>query len=645
MKKHTLFICIFSVLFVILSGIYSLLYTAAGFAWYLNRNLGETGVSISIDKVIHTFNGNYVIHGLKYLTPDIRLAISKLDLDWNPLGILRQKIDIRSLSSEFVSLQLTDHGMRKTSESTVYQLPFVIQINQGSIKNLSVAIADTNEKLLHNVNFEHVDIYGNFFANNISFETVNGDVFEVSGKVGFRQNDVINLTTKSKFTLPNIGKMVSSQGTIVGRPAQLKFLQQIAEPVNSSVAGSITNLFVNPELDFLVKVHALSGDAIHPYFKLNLLQGELTGNGSLSGVTLQGKLGLKDSVANVLTMTIASSLDREKLRFNVLSACTPPSASQCRIDIEGQWRYQEDEAVPGTLSLSGTIQNLTWPVNDMPVLHLRQGVFQYDSGTLHTAIKFNDLNLEPTGTRLTEVVLQTSSKDAERINLSGRVATSGGSLLLTGKLTKLIQGFDIEQLLLKGRNFTLIKKSNTQIVISPTLAFSRNVDKIQTSGTIRVPAANIQLQDINETYYKLAMMFSHLPQANIAVGSFKKHLALEFGKAVWLQGYGLNANVTGSLTIENHSNQEFIANGSLAVLRGNYTNHSGKFLLAGGQLTFNNKRLDNPDMELNVVSNQQNHSSPTIIIKGPLQALQTVHFGGTAIERSQPKVGRIALND
>ncbi|WP_455197564.1 translocation/assembly module TamB domain-containing protein [Kaarinaea lacus] len=638
MKKHALLFYSLTALFVLLSGVYSLLYTTTGLSWYLNQNLGDGDSSITIDKVSYNLSGDYSITGLKYVTPRFRLEISKLQLAWNPLKILRQEIDISAFNGESMSFSLRDESQQATLPAT-YQLPFVIKINSGSIRNLSLVLSDSLQESFHHVKFEQVYLYDNFFTNKMVFTAANGGAFEISGNAGLRQTDVINLTTKATFVIPNTNKVISSQGTIVGTPTQMRFLQHIKPPYASSLAGTISNLLTDPEFEYKINLHSLTGEIVSPYFKSNLMQGEVSGSGSLSNITVSGDLKLKDQSEKWWSVSLNASLDQDKADFHIQSQHTTKN----QVDLQGQWQYRSDRSLPRSMSINGTVANLSWPLDDnASMLNVGQGSFSYDGNTLRSIVELRNLNLKSTGTQLTKLEMQTRSSSPQRIILNGKANTSGGSLNFSGELDKQALGYRLANLSLTGNNFALVRKPKAHIIISPNLTFSRNESNVQSSGVIKVPTANIQLQGIEETYNQLASLFSAATKINSDTAQITQ-LNLEFGKSVWLHGYGLNANVTGDLAIEGLSSNQLLAKGNLNVLRGNYTSQNQKFMLAGGLLKFENKQLDNPDLELRVIDRQPNHAG-TAIIKGPLQTLHTAQDKAPK-ELSQQDIKRIALVD
>jgi hypothetical protein len=635
MKKQSLFAYSFAALFALLSGIYGLFYTATGLSWYLNQSISDSGATISIEKLNHNLNGDYTLAGLKYVTPRFRMEISKLELSWNPLKILQQEVDIRSLAGESLSLHWNSENL---GSGKAFQLPLMIKISSGSIRNLSVTFSDVFQESFHHVKLEQVYLYDNFFTNKIIFTTDNGGAFEISGKAGLRNNDVINLTTKTTFAIPNTSKVISGQGTIVGTLSQLRFLQHIKTPYASSLTGTINNLLVNPRLDFNFKLHSLSGEVLGPYFNVNLMQGELTGNGTLSTIQMRGDLKLKDDNAKWWTVSLNAAIDQEKADFSIETEKT----NKNHLVLQGQWQYRSDRSLPRSVTVSGTVANLSWPLQDKSAIKVRQGNFHYDGTTLNSEVNLTELNVESIGTQLTALELHTRPGESDRVQMSGKASSGGGSLNFSGELDKAVLGYQLANLTVSGQNFALVRKPKAHIIISPELTVSRNNRDFQSSGVIKVPTANIQLQDFSETYDQLVSLFGNATKASVGATQSVKQLNLEFGKSVWLHGYGLNANVTGDLEIENMSNKKLIANGSLNVLRGNYTNQNRKFMVSGGLLKFDNKQLDNPDLEIRVVD--KHASRNTAIIKGPLQTLHTAQDKAPE-ELSQEKLNRVALND
>lgn len=629
---------------VLLATSYFVLCTATGLAWYLNQNITDSGTTISIAEVDQALNGNCRIVGLKLDTAEYQVEFSKLELSWNPLAVLRQEIEITSLDGENVSFRSDKSNLLHTSTNSI-QLPFSLKIDQGSISQLSLKLADSYNESFQHVNIEQMYLHETFYANKLSVTLDSGDAFVVSGKAGLRVGDVVNLTTKATFTIPATGKVISSHGTIVGTPEQLKFLQNLNVPYASRINGSVINLFTNPYWKFTINVHSLNGAVINPRFSVDAIQGELVGVGSLDNLKIEGDLTLEDSLSRRWHLLLTSVYDSNKTVFNVTSTLPgkPGKSSPASIELDGSLDHVINAQFPQSLTVAGTVKDLEWPINDASSIQVRQGVFKFEGNSFHAEFTADDLRFTSMGTHLSTLTINTDSKTEKKIIVSGNARTNDGSIQFSGDLEKRNLGYQIANLSLTGRNFALVRKPKAHIIISPDITFSRSNQVFESVGVIKVPTANIQLQGVSETYNQLVKLFINNSHSSIKTAQSINQLNLEFGKSVWMHGYGLNAHVTGDLSLINLSNDKLIADGKLNVLRGNYKNHKKHFSVSGGTLKFNKKRLDNPDLELKIVQ-KNNTNSASEILEGPLQSLHTAQDKAPEKDLSQQDVSRVALN-
>jgi len=643
MRKKAIFGYSLIGLFSVLSGMsYFVLCTATGLSWYLNQNISDTDSAISISEVANGLNGNCKIIGLKYVTPSYQVEISELELSWNPLAVLRQEIDITSFSGENVSFRAIQTDWLVAS-SKGFQPPFALKIDQGSIKQFSMKLSGSYSESIQHVKFEQVYLDESFYANKMIVTLENGGAFELSGKAGFRSTDVVNLTTKATLTIPDTGKVLSSHGTIVGTPEQLKFLQNINPPYASRVIGSVDNVLTNPYWQFSVNVHSLNGNIINPRLNVDAIQGELYGIGSLDNLKLTGDLTLEDSLSRRWHLSLTSTYNTQNTVFDITSTL-PGKSSQARIEFKGQWNHFNNTQFPRSISVTGKLSNLEWPINQDSNIQIRQGDFNFEGLTLRSEFTAEDIKLTSIGTHLTKLRIDTTAETDKHIALSGKARTTDGSIQFSGNLKKRDLGYRIANLSMTGKNFALVRKPNAHIIISPDITLSRSNQSIQSNGVIKVPTANIQLQAVAETYHQFVTLFLTKSQPGVKAAQSIDQLNLKFGKSVWMHGYGLNAHVTGDLSLVNLTDKTLIADGKLNILRGNYKNHNKQFAVSGGSLNFDKKQLDNPDLELKIVQKHNAGSTPETL-KGPLQSLHTAQENAPINDLSQQQIKQVALNE
>jgi hypothetical protein len=620
---------------------YFVLCTATGLSWYLNQNIEDSESKISIEEIANSLNGNCKILGLKLDTPFYQVIFSKLELSWNPLAVLRHEIDISSFSGENVSFRTQRNGLLYASNKG-FQLPFALKIGQGSIKNLYLSLSDSYSESIQHVKMEQAYFDESLYVNKMMVTLTNGGAFEVSGKAGIRSGDVVNLTTKTTLTIADTGKIISTQGTIVGSPAKLKFLQNVNAPYTSRIKGSVDNLFTSPYWQFTVNVHSVNGHSINPQLNVTEIQGEVFGAGTLNELNISGDLTLEDSLSRRWQLFLTSSYDSEKAIFSINSTL-PGKPAQTQIELKGDWDHLTKAQFPRNVHVAGKLENLLWPISEDSNIKIKKGTFKFEGGSLYSEFSADDVKLTSVGTQLTKLTLKTKSESDKHIALSGKARTSEGSIKFSSDLKQINLGYEIKYLSLTGQNFVLIRKPKAHIIISPDITLSRNQQTMQSRGFIKVPTANIQLQDVEETYNQFANLFFTNSRGSIASKQIIDQLNLKFGKSVWMHGYGLNAHVTGDLSLIALSNKNIVANGKLNILRGNYKNHNERFSVSGGILKFNKNQLDNPDLELQIVQKNNASSTPSML-KGSLQSLHTAQENVLVNESSQQKINRIAFN-
>ena len=432
---------------VLLATSYFVLCTATGLTWYLNQNIADSGMTFSIAEVDQALNGNCRIVGLKLDTAEYQLEFSKLELSWNPLAVLRQEIEIASLNGENVSFRSVRSNLLHTSTTTI-QLPFSLKIDQGSISQLALQIADSYNESFQHVKIEQMFLHESFYANKLSVTMNSGDAFVVSGKAGLRSGDVVNLTTKATFTIPETGKVISSHGTIVGTPEHLKFLQNLNAPYASRINGSVNNLFTNPYWKFNINVHSLNGSVINPRLNVDAIQGELVGAGSIDNLKIEGDLTLEDSLSRRWHLLLTSVYGSNKTVFNVTSTLPgkPGKSSQASIELAGSLDHIVHAQFPQSLTVTGNVKNLEWPINDASNIQVRHGVFKFEGKSFQTEFTADDLRFTSVGTHLSTVTIKTDSKTEKHILVSGNARTNDGSIRFSGDLKKRNLGYQIANL-------------------------------------------------------------------------------------------------------------------------------------------------------------------------------------------------------
>jgi len=182
---------------------------------------------------------------------------------------------------------------------------------------------------------------------------------------------------------------------------------------------------------------------------------------------------------------------------------------------------------------------------------------------------------------------------------------------------------------LKGEAFQVARLPQTQIWVSPDLAFTQQDGKRQLRGEVRVPRAEIDLQGLPEGSVSesadVVVLGPHGRPASAAppagpgyLESLNLDLALRLGDAVRLKGYGLKTRLKGRLQLTLQAGQ-LLAQGRISLVEGSYKAYGQELTLEQGDLVFSGP-LDDPSLDL-LASRTANDGSVKALLRvtGSLQ--------------------------
>ena len=300
----------------------------------------------------------------------------------------------------------------------------------------------------------------------------------------------------------------------------------------------------------------------------------------------------------------------------------------------------ENKGSVAGIQLKGKWKNVSLPINVSSSFIAESGNFTFDGEKLQAVVNANGVQLEKLGPNIQKLVIRTQRDENGELSFNGSAKTASGNLKLSGSMLEANNKYQLDNLYLTGSNFTLVRKPQAHIIVTPNLAFVRKNQIMTSEGTVKIPTANIQLHNVKNTL----ALFSNMFGASNNVMSASGNVDLKFGKSVWMHGYGLNAHVTGELSLRDLSNKKIIANGELNVLQGNYGSLKRKMALSGGRLKFNNHDFDNPELDLDIKKRSFSVNSSRKII-GRLQKLFNDSNMKTKHRKLKAASDKVAFNE
>jgi len=609
----------------ILMSIYFLAFTATGLTWILKSNINDSSARISIAGMSYSLNGSTTLRDLNYKSDFADIDIKKVVLFWNPLSIFSNQVVIEKLSGEQLTVNLKTTSAESDSV-THLEFPFATNVVTASISDLSIKTDGKTIYSIASTSIDNIFLEESFYADKILLKVSEGIWTKLSGQFGFSNNSVINLTTESSFVLPAKNTAVHARGTLVGNAAQLRFMQEISSPVSASISGRIKHLFTNPTWVLDTKLNSIDLSEFLPGQFMKNLSGDISAQGGLKKFEVKSTLLLKDYTDKLWSANLeaVSNIDNIDFTIKVNSQDQVEVTHASHASFNGSFKLtnliSQKDIIHG-LKISGNWNDFFVPLNENHTVIARSGDLTFDGANLASKITARGVKLNTLGPTLTKLVLNTQRDDKGELFFNGSAATTDGNLKLSGSMVKHNSKYQMDNLFLTGSNFTLVRKPQAHIIVSPNLAFVRK-DKVMTStGTVQIPTANIQLQEFRHTLSTLARL---IDSSNRPIGA-TGYVDVKFGKSVWMHGFGLNANVTGDLSLRDLSNRQIVATGELNVVRGNYHKLNENLTLSGGRLMFNNIGIDNPELDLKIKSRKTTTAQINAYsgenIKGQLQKL------------------------
>ena len=355
---------------------------------------------------------------------------------------------------------------------------------------------------------------------------------------------------------------VAYQGTISA-------LARLSGGETTPLEGSLQAQLIDFEIDHKLASHKvehtrIGSGTITAAATPTLISAQLAIGDTTAG-TIHGKLEVRRTTPNWPDMPISGELHAQSSELELLTLYAP--------DI--------DRAVGGLdadIQLAGTIGN--------PSL---SGVVKVTNG---------EMNVYQVNLALRQIQLQARLSDAG-IDFTGSAHAGTGEVSSDGHVEwrKLLPYGKFH---LKGSNLRVADVPEAQIDASPDLDFTITGRRIEVTGKVVVPFANIQPKDITNAVRASPDEIIVGSEADDPTKRFEvvSTITLELGDRVHLDAMGLTARLIGSVTVRSGYDAITRGTGELSVAEGKYAAYARKLDIQRGRLIFNGGPIDDPGIDV-----------------------------------------------
>jgi translocation and assembly module TamB len=183
------------------------------------------------------------------------------------------------------------------------------------------------------------------------------------------------------------------------------------------------------------------------------------------------------------------------------------------------------------------------------------------------------------------------------VSSTGGTANSG-TLDIDGTLDWKVAGSPL-QFNVRGSDFLIADTTQLRAVASPNLQVGFADNTIQVRGQVRVPSADINLEELDNgvSVSEDVVVLDPVDPERAPSSVLDLDLGIALGDDVQLNGYGLEGSLTGDMRVRSRVGREMVATGRLDV-DGRYSAYGQKLRITRGELTWSNSAVSDPRINM-----------------------------------------------
>lgn len=288
-----------------------------------------------------------------------------------------------------------------------------------------------------------------------------------------------------------------------------------------------------------------------------------------------------------------------------------------QISLQAQLPGYRLDKPPATQTLNGQLRGA---VRDFAVVNaLSQavdnlsGVLRLDgklAGTLSAPAMRGELRLSegrgfigPAGVQIEDWQLTLAGDPLDgRLRLQSSARSGPGTVQLNGWLAHLGSA-DLEgELRVGGTGFEAVNLPEARVLVTPDLLCKVSAQSASISGSLHIPEARIEPRDLSGAVTPSKdVVLVHQAEPPAPGWTLNSRVQLSLGDRVHFDGFGLNGQLTGGITLIDETQRVPLANGELAIKSGVYKVYGQELKIEQGRVLYRDSPLDNPALDIRAV--------------------------------------------
>jgi translocation and assembly module TamB len=202
------------------------------------------------------------------------------------------------------------------------------------------------------------------------------------------------------------------------------------------------------------------------------------------------------------------------------------------------------------------------------------------------------------GIELEDVTIELRG-DGRELALEASAASGNGNIAIRGALAPAGADGWTGAATMSGRRFVAVDTPNLHAEISPNVELRIDGRNVTVSGDVSLPRARVAPRDLKGALRPSSDTVIVGERAEDARSSWNIEASMRFalGSDVQFEGFGLDAQIGGSISVVERPESVTTATGELRVIEGTYTAYGRELELDHGRLIFNGGPIDNPALD------------------------------------------------
>ncbi len=302
------------------------------------------------------------------------------------------------------------------------------------------------------------------------------------------------------------------------------------------------------------------------------------------------------------------------------------------------------QGVVGSATLA--MRDLSWMTLLIPEIHKPKGEITAQlalGGTVadprltgNLALSDGSVAIPRAGLSLRQLAFAARSTDGVSLRLSGAATSGPGWMTVEGSIHGETLDTWRSEFMLRGDRFEAVRLPTLHLLASPELKASIEPGRLDLSGTLRVPEADIQLPELPTTVRTspdVVLVNGAESAVQAARWRINSRLTLQLGERILLEGYGFKGRIAGQLTVTEKPDAVATGQGELTVHDGRYQAYGQDLTIDYGRFLFAHSPLDNPALDVRA-SRSRDDVKVGVNITGRLQRPELRLFSEPAMEES-----------